>query len=135
MGESRSIGAFDVVRAVAIVAGRRHDEPHLHQRPAVDAVEVLRRGLRMLHLVFLRQVGIVVTLGAGLRQIEFENRRQGIFDRQDVVRAVAVPAIGGAGSAERMAHAVDAGGVILCLLFVAAGAIGRRQFRRRGRVP
>ena len=128
-------GAFDAMRAVAIVAGRRHDESHLHQRPAVDAVEVLRRRLRMFHLIFLRQLGVVMTFGAGLRQIEFENRRGRIFHGQDVVRAVAVPAIGRAGSAERMTHAVDAGRVILSFLFMATGAIRRAAIRGCGPVP
>ena len=86
-------GAFDVVHAVAIVAGRRDDQAHLQQRPAVDAVHVLRRGLGIFHLVFLRQVGVAVTFGAGLRQVQFEDRRRRVFDRQHVVRAVAVPAL------------------------------------------
>ena len=120
-------GAFDVVRAVAIVAGRRDDQPHFEQRLTVDAVQVLRRGLRMLHLVFARQVGVVVAPRASLREIQFEQRRRRVLDGQDVVRTVAVPAIGRARCAHCVAHAVDARRVILRLLVMAAGTIRRRQ--------
>ena len=67
-------GTFDVMDAVAIVAGRRHDQAHLEQGAAVDAVEVLGRGLGMFDAVFPGQVGIVMTFGAGLRQVHLEDR-------------------------------------------------------------
>ena len=101
--------ALDVVHAVAVVAGRRDDEAHLQQRAAVDAVHVLRRRLRELHLVFLGEPGIAVALGAGLRKVEFENGRLPVPGREDVVVAVAVGTGGGAGSTHRAAHPVDAG--------------------------
>ena len=125
--------ALDVMHAVAIVARGRHNQAHLDQRLPVDAVHVLRGRLGILHFVFLRQPWIAVAFGAGVRQVHFENRRSRIIDRQNVMRAVAIPAIGRAGGAERVAHAVDARGVILGLFLVADGAIGRRQTGWHGR--
>ena len=60
---------LDIMDAVAVVARRRNDKPHLQQRAAVDAVFVLRRGLRELHLVFLREPGVGVAGGACIRQV------------------------------------------------------------------
>jgi len=88
----------------------------------------LRRGLRKLHLVFLRQPWIAMAPGAGLREVQLENRRRRVLHRQNAMRAVTIPAIGGAGSSQLVAQAVDARGVIFRLLFMASGAVGRRQF-------
>ena len=120
-------GALDVMDAVTVVARGRDNQPHLQQRLPVDAVQILRRGLRVLDLIFLHQPRIAVTFGAGLGQVELEDRRRRIRHRQNAVRTVAVPAIGRARRAHRMAHAVDARGVILGFFLVAAGTIRRRQ--------
>ena len=77
--------------------------------------------------IFPRKIGIAVALGAGLREVELENRRGFIGDGQDVMRAVTVPAISSAGRAEGVTHAVDAGGVLGGFLLMAMGAVGRRQ--------
>ena len=60
--------AFDVVDAVTVIAGGGDDQAHLEQRPPVNAVQVLRRGRRILHLIFLGEAGVAVALGAGLRE-------------------------------------------------------------------
>ena len=118
-------GPFDVVDAVAVIAGGGDDEAHLEQGAPVDAVHVLRRRLGILHLVFLRQPGVAVAFGAGPGQVQFEDRRRGILGGEHVVRAVAIPATGGAGSAQLVAHAMDAGRVLLDGLLVALDATGR----------
>ena len=126
-------GAFDVMHAVAIVARRRDNQTHFEQRLPVNAVHVLRRRFGMIDLVFLRQARIAVALGAGERQVHLEHRRCRVLDRQNAMRAVAIPAIRRAGRAEHVAYAVNARGVILGLLLVARGAIRRRQ--RAGHAP
>src|ERR1017187_10442590 len=120
--------ALDVMHAVAVIAGRRDNQPHLQERAAVDAFHVLRRGLRKLHLVFLRQPRVAVAPGAGLREVQLENWRRRVLHWQNAMRAMTIPAIGSARSPHPMAQAVDARGVIFRLLFMAAGAIRRRQF-------
>ena len=65
---------FDIVDAVAVIAGGSDDEAHLEQGTPVNAVHVLCRRLGILHLVFLRQPRIAVALGAGPRQVQFEDR-------------------------------------------------------------
>src|SRR5437588_10788497 len=101
--------------AVAIVAGRRDDQAHLDEGPAMDAVEVLRGGFGMFDAVFGGEVGIVMTPGAGLREVHLEHRGSRVYDGQDVMRTVAIPAISRAGRAQGVAHAVDAGGVLFGL--------------------
>ena len=120
--------ALDVMHAVAVVAGRRDNQSHLQERAAVDAFHVLRCGLRKLHLVFLRQPGIAVAPGAGLREVQLENRRRRVLHRQNAMRAVTIPAIGGARSSQLVAQAVDARGVIFRLLCMASVTVRRRQF-------
>jgi len=56
--------ALDVMHAMAVVAGRRHNQTHLQQRVAVDAVHVLVRRLGKFNLVFLREIRVAVTFGA-----------------------------------------------------------------------
>ena len=73
--------ALDVMHTVAVVAGRRDNQSHLQERAAVDAFHVLRRGLRKLHLVFLRQPRVAVAPGAGLREVQLENRRRRVLHR------------------------------------------------------
>jgi len=120
-------GTLDVVDTVAIIAGRRHNEAHFQQRAPVNAVVVMSGGLGILHLVFLGEPGVAVTLGAGLGQIEFEHGRFGLFHRTDIVAAVAIPAIRRPGRAQGVAHAVDAGGILLGRVFVTTRAVRRRQ--------
>ncbi len=119
--------ALDFVRAVTVVARGRDDQAHFQQRGAVDAVHVLVRGLGKFDLVFLGEIGVAVALRAGRRQIHFIHGRMHILHRQNFVDAVAVPALRRAGRAHGVAHAVDAGGVILAFLFVTAGAVRRRH--------
>src|ERR1051325_12039010 len=126
--------ALDVVHAVAIVAGRGDNQAHLQQRAAVDAVHVLGGNFRILDLIFPGEARIAVAGGASLGKVELEDRRIGLLDRRHLVRPVAVPATGRAGSAEGMADAVNAGGILFSGLlvigfgFVAADAVGRGQF-------
>src|SRR5580765_8067225 len=100
----------------------------------MDAVHILRRGLRVLHLVLLRQALVAVAIGAGAGQVQFENWRIDVFRRLDVVRSMAIPTTGGAGSAQRMADPMDAGRVspgcllVFGLVFMAGNTGGRRQF-------
>ena len=119
--------ALDLMRAVTVVAGRRHDEAHLQQRLAVDAVHVLIRGLGKLDLIFLGEVGVAVALGAGGGQIHFEHGGIRVLHRHDLVVAVAIPTLRRAGSAHLVAHAVNAAGVVLAFLLMAAGTIRRRR--------
>ena len=63
--------ALDIVRPVAITARWRHDQAHLQQCASMDAFHVLRRRLRILHLILSSQPGIAVTLRARLRKIQF----------------------------------------------------------------
>ena len=95
--------ALDVMHAVAVVAGWRDNQTHLQQRAAMDAFHVLRRGLRKLHLIFLRQPRIAVALGTGLREVQLVNRRRRVLCRQNAMRAVTIPAIGGARSSQLVA--------------------------------
>src|ERR1035437_5127035 len=118
-------GSFDVVDAVAIIAGGGDDEAHLEQGAPVDAVHVLRRRLGQLHLVFLRQPGITVAFGAGPGKVQFEDWGVALLRRKDVVGAVAIPATGGTGSAQLVARAMDTSGVVLAFLVVALDATGR----------
>jgi hypothetical protein len=120
-------GALDVMDAVAIVAGRRDDQAHLEERAAMDAFHVLRGGVGMGDFIFFGKVGIVMTPGAGLGQVQFEHRRRGVADGEDVVRAVAIPAVGRAGGAEQVTETMDTGGILLRLFLVAMRTIGRRQ--------
>ncbi len=113
--------SFDVMHAVAVVAGGCHDQTHFDQCLPVDAVDIFLGRVGMLDFVFLGQAGIAVAFGAGEGQVHFEHRRRRIIDRKNVMRAVAIPAFGRAGRAEQVAHAVDAGGVSLGLFFMAAG--------------
>src|ERR1043166_8615976 len=117
--------AFDVVDTMAIIARRSHDEPHLQQRPPMNAVHVLGGGLRMLHLVFAGQTGIAMTGSTSLGQVQFKDRRIGVLDGQNVVVAVAIHATCGARGAESVADAVNAGGVLPSRLFMASAAIDR----------
>ena len=43
--------SLDIVHSVAVVTGRRHNQPHLEQRPPVDAVHVLGGRFGVLHFV------------------------------------------------------------------------------------
>ena len=65
---------FDVVDAVAVIAGGSDDEAHLEQGTSVNAVHVLCRRLGILHLVFLRQPRIAMAFGASSGQVQFEDR-------------------------------------------------------------
>ena len=84
--------AADVVGAVAIVAGRRDDQPHFEQRLAVDAVGVLAGDRGVAHLVLGGEARIVVALAAGRGKVELEYRRIGILDEHNIVRPVAIDA-------------------------------------------
>src|ERR1035437_257480 len=117
-------GPFDVVDTMTVIAGGSDDEAHLEQGAPVDAVHILRRRLRILHLVFLRQPGVAVALGASPGQVQFEDRRRGVFGREHVVRAMAIPATGRAGSAHLVAQAMDARRVLFDGLLVALDATG-----------
>ena len=66
-------GALDVMHAMAVIAGRRDNQAHLDEGASVDAVQVLRRHLGVLHLVFLREGGVGVAGGTGTRQIQLED--------------------------------------------------------------
>lgn len=62
---------LDFMRTMTIVARRRHDQPHLQQRVAMNAVHVLRGRLRELDLVFLGEIGVAVALRTRHRQVQF----------------------------------------------------------------
>jgi hypothetical protein len=66
-------GALDVMHAVAVVAGGGDDQAHLDQGTAVDAVEVLRGHVGILHLVFLGEGGVGVAGGASAWQVQLED--------------------------------------------------------------
>ena len=70
---------------MAIIAGRRDDEPHLEQGLAMDAVHVLRRRFGKSHLIFFCQPRVAVAFGASLRQVQLEHGRRGVPGRQDAV--------------------------------------------------
>ena len=91
--------ALYFVRAMAIIARGRDDQPHLQQRRTVDAVYVLIRGLGKFDLVFLGEIRVAMTLGASRRQIHFIDGRTDILHRQNFVAAMAVPAFRRAGRA------------------------------------
>jgi hypothetical protein len=73
--------SFNVMHAVAVIAGRGNDQAQLQQSPAMNAVLVLRADLGILHRVFLGQAGIAVTVGAGLRQVQLKDRGIAVFGR------------------------------------------------------
>jgi hypothetical protein len=110
---------------VTVIAGRRNNQPHLQQRASVNTVHVLRRRLRVLHLVLFGKPGIAVALGARVRKIQFEYGRIGVLYRQDLVRSVAVETAGGAGRPERVTSAVNARGITLCSGLMTRPAIDR----------
>src|SRR5262245_40399581 len=58
--------SFDIVHSVAIVAGGRHNQTHLHQSPPVNALLVLIGSLGIPHPVFAGYSFVAVTVGAGL---------------------------------------------------------------------
>jgi hypothetical protein len=124
----------DVMDAVAITAGRRHDQSHLEQAPAMNAVHVLVRHLRILDPVLVRQTGIAVALGARARQVQLENRRVRMFDRANIMRAVAIPATGRSRGPQVVADAMNAHGVFLAgpemarISIMTIHALRRRQF-------
>lgn len=93
----------------------------------MDAVHVLVCRLGKFNLIFLGEIGVAVALRAGERQVHLENRRTEILHRQNLVAAVAVPALRRAGRAHRMTHAVDARGVIFTFFFMTTGAIRWRD--------
>ena len=119
--------AFDRMRTMAVVARRRHDQPHLQQRPPVDAVHVLRGRLRKFNLVFLGKIRVAVAFRARGRQVQLVHRALGILHRQNFVRTVAVPALRRARGPHRMAHPVDARLVELLFLVMAPAAVRRRN--------
>ena len=104
--------APDVVHPVATRAGRRDDQPHLHQRATVNAVEEMRGGGGLPHPVVPRQLGVVMAFAAGLGQVELEHGRVGLHDRHDVVRAVTARARSSVGVAHLAADAMDARGIL-----------------------
>lgn len=53
--------AFDIMDAMAIIAGRRHDEPHFNQRATMNTIEVMARGIRFPHAISLGQLGVIMT--------------------------------------------------------------------------
>ena len=65
--------SLDVVNTMAIVTRRRDDQPHLEQRPAMDAIYVLGCRLRAFHLVFLSESGAAMACGASVRQVQLEH--------------------------------------------------------------
>ena len=77
--------AFNPMDAVTVIAGRSNDEAHFQERPAMDAIRVLSRGIRIFHFVFAGQASVAVTLGASLRQVEFEDGRVHVFCGHDVM--------------------------------------------------
>ena len=66
--------AFDVMNAVAIVAGGGHDQATFEQGLTVNAVQVVGRGFGVFHPVFFGEAGIAVAPGAGAGEVEFEDR-------------------------------------------------------------
>ena len=68
-------------------------------------------------------VPVAVAPGAGLREVELEDGRVEVLHGQDVMVAVAAGAGGGAGSAHRVAHPVDARGIRARLLLVAGAQL------------
>ncbi len=113
--------------AVAIVAGGATINPIFSRaRPWMLSVYWLATSGYFIP-VLGGQAGIVVASGAGEGEIELEDGRIGVFDRSDVVGAVAVGAAGGGGGAAGLAHAVDAGGVLGVLGGMAGGTLGRGQ--------
>ena len=119
--------SFDVMHAMAVVAGGCHDQTHFDQCLPVDAVAVFLGRVGMFDLVFPREAAIAVAFGAGEGQVHLEHRRRRITYGKNVMRAVAIPAFGCARRAEQVAHAVDARAVGLGLFFVAEVAFRRRQ--------
>ncbi len=105
--------AFDVVDPVTIVARRRDDEPHLEQCAPVNAVEVLRGGLGILHLILLREAGVAMALGTGLREIQLEDRRVSLLDWRHVVGAMTIPAVRRPGGAHSVAQTMNTGRILL----------------------
>ena len=93
----------------------------------MDAVHVLGSRLRITHLVFVGQPLVAVAGGAGLRQVQLEDRRTMVFDRQNVVRTMTISATCGAGSAQGMAHPVNACLIHLGLIGMAIGTLRRRK--------
>src|SRR5690349_13222195 len=91
----------------------------------MNAVHVLRCRLRVLHLVLLSQSRIGVASGTGIGKVKLEHGRIGMLSRQYLVGAVAVRTPGRAGSSQRMAHTMNARGVLPGRLFMATATIDR----------
>ena len=100
----------------------------------MDAVQILRGDLWILHAVLAVYPWIAVAFRTGLREIQFEDWRLGVLHRDHVVRAMAIRASGGRRGAHRLAHTVDAGGVffygtgMVGFRFVTGGALRFGQF-------
>jgi len=72
--------------------------------------------------------------GAGLREVQLEDGRRRVLTGTMSCEPWQ-SSNWRTGSAERMAHAVDACRVILAFFSWASGAVGRRPIWRRGQVP
>ncbi len=84
-----------------------------------------RQERQTVHAGVVRFGLILMTTGAGARQVQFEHRRMRVPGRHHVVLAVAIGAGGRCGGAHGAAHAVDARGIDIRLLLVADRAVHR----------
>ncbi len=130
----RAIGAAllvglraDVVRAVAVVAGRRRALRGALQRLAVDAVVEFAADIAARHLARRRHGVAAMALRARRLDVGVIGARRRILRAQDVVRAVAVRAIGGDGVAALARGAVHRSRIVLDCLVVAGCAVDGLQ--------
>jgi hypothetical protein len=118
----RILAGQDVVDAVAVVAGRSHDQAVHQQRLAVDGVDEVGHRLVVIDGTGIEDDLALVTLGAGLVEIELVGSGPSIRRSQDCVVAVAVLAGRGLFVSLRVPAAVDAPLVLLHDIVVAFGA-------------
>ena len=112
----------DVVDTVAVVAARSHDETVHQQRLAVDRIDEVRYGLVVIDRAGLENQLALVTLGAGLVEVELVRSGLSIRGREDCVVAVAVLAGRGLVVPLRVPLPVDAAVVLRHHIAVALGA-------------
>ena len=112
----------DVVAAMAVVAARSHGEPVDQQRLAVNGVEEVVDRRLVMDGTGLENDFVLMTLGAGLVEVELVGPRLPVGGGKDVVTAVAIRAGGRVLVALRVPLSVNAPVVLRDHLVVTTGA-------------
>lgn len=93
----------------------------------MNAIQVLRRGLRVFHLILLRQSGVGVAGRARVGEIQLENGGIRVLGLKDGMRTMTIPAVRCARRTQRMAHPMNARGIFTRRTRVTSEAIWRSR--------